>query len=129
MKVQINISKPFGPSVFKVKIPLKIINQINVHIDNIIANKKKQKEFDHGEKLVGDVSQEFRLDEDIMKKTEWANFLKFCINNWIKITLNKEIKKFEILNSWVVRQFKNEYNPTHWHSGHISGAGFLKVPS
>jgi phosphoribosyl 1,2-cyclic phosphodiesterase len=19
--------------------------------------------------------------------------------------------------------------PTHWHSGHISGAGFLKVPS
>tara|TARA_B100001059_G_C17552155_1_gene435811 strand:- start:49 stop:681 length:633 start_codon:yes stop_codon:yes gene_type:complete len=129
MKVQINISKPFGPSVFKVKIPLKIINQINVHIDNIIANNKKQKEFDHGEKLVGDVSQEFRLDEDIMKKTEWANFLKFCINNWIKITLNKEIKKFEILNSWVVRQFKNEYNPTHWHSGHISGAGFLKVPS
>ena len=129
MKVQINISKPFGPSVFKVKIPLKIINQINVHIDNIIANKKKQKDFDNGEKLVGDVSQEFRLDEDIMKKTEWANFLKFCINNWIKITLNKEIKKFEILNSWVVRQFKNEYNPTHWHSGHISGAGFLKVPS
>ena len=32
-------------------------------------------------------------------------------------------------NSWVVRQFKNEYNPIHWHSGHISGAGFLKVPS
>ena len=27
-----------------------------------------------------------------------------------------------------MRQFKNEYNPTHWHSGHISGAGFLKVP-
>ena len=41
----------------------------------------------------------------------------------------KKIKNFEILNSWVVRQFENEYNPTHWHSGHISGAGFLKVPS
>ena len=25
-------------------------------------------------------------------------------------------------------RFKNEYNPIHWHSGHISGAGFLKVP-
>ena len=25
-------------------------------------------------------------------------------------------------------QFKNEFNPTHWHEGHISGAGFLKVP-
>ena len=28
----------------------------------------------------------------------------------------------------MVRQFENEYNPTHWHSGHISGAGFLKLP-
>ena len=28
-----------------------------------------------------------------------------------------------------MRQFENEYNPVHWHSGHISGAGFLKVPS
>ena len=40
-----------------------------------------------------------------------------------------KIKKFEIINSWIVRQFKNEYNPTHWHGGHLSGAGFLKVPS
>ena len=32
------------------------------------------------------------------------------------------------MNSWVVRQFMNEYNPTHWHGGHIAGAGFLKVP-
>jgi hypothetical protein len=32
------------------------------------------------------------------------------------------------LKTWVVRQFSNEYNPTHWHGGHISGAGFLKVP-
>ena len=28
----------------------------------------------------------------------------------------------------MVRQFQNEYNPIHWHSGHLSGAGFLKVP-
>ena len=34
-----------------------------------------------------------------------------------------------MIESWVVRQFKNEYNPVHWHSGRSSGAGFLKVPS
>ena len=28
----------------------------------------------------------------------------------------------------MVRQFQNEYNPIHWHTGHISGAGWLKVP-
>ena len=46
-----------------------------------------------------------------------------------RIWNKKKIKKFEIINSWIVRQFKNEYNPTHWHGGHLSGAGFLKVPS
>ena len=32
------------------------------------------------------------------------------------------------MNSWIIRQFKNEYNPIHWHSGHVSGVGYLKVP-
>ena len=27
-----------------------------------------------------------------------------------------------------MRQFKSEYNPLHWHGGHISGVGYLKVP-
>tara|TARA_B100000287_G_scaffold352705_1_gene342248 strand:+ start:549 stop:938 length:390 start_codon:yes stop_codon:yes gene_type:complete len=41
----------------------------------------------------------------------------------------KKITKLNVIDTWVVRQFEHEYNPTHWHSGHISGAGFLKVPS
>ena len=28
-----------------------------------------------------------------------------------------------------MRQFKNEYNPAHWHNGHVSGVGYLKVPN
>ena len=27
-----------------------------------------------------------------------------------------------------MRQFKNEYNPIHFHSGNISGVGYLKIP-
>ena len=41
----------------------------------------------------------------------------------------KKITNFTLHSSWIVRQFENEYNPVHWHSGHISGAGFLKLPS
>ena len=41
---------------------------------------------------------------------------------------SKKVKQFNLKNSWVVRQFKSEYNPIHWHNGHVSGAGFLKVP-
>ena len=33
------------------------------------------------------------------------------------------------MSSWAVRQFKNEYNPVHTHSGHVSGVGYLKVPN
>ena len=63
-----------------------------------------------------------------MKVSGWANFLGVCVSNWIQKETGNKITKFHILNSWIVRQFKNEYNPTHWHYGHISGAGFLKVP-
>jgi hypothetical protein len=49
--------------------------------------------------------------------------------HYIKENTGKDVKKFILLKTWVVRQFENEYNPIHWHSGHISGAGFLKLPS
>ena len=122
------IIKRFGPSVLKVKIPKKILNQLNNYIDNITKNKKKISKLNYGESLVGDVTQEFKLEKSFMKSSGWEKFLKDTTIKWIKSETNMNIKKFKVLNSWVVRQFENEYNPTHWHSGHISGAGFLKVP-
>ena len=47
----------------------------------------------------------------------------------MKEEIGRGITKFIMINSWIVRQYKNEYNPTHWHNGHISGAGYLKVPN
>ena len=47
---------------------------------------------------------------------------------WINSHSGEKITKFEMIESWVVRQFKNEYNPIHNHSGHVSGVGYLKVP-
>ena len=44
------------------------------------------------------------------------------------MTKKKKLQTFSIIKSWVVRQFKNEYNPIHFHNGHISGVGYLKVP-
>ena len=40
----------------------------------------------------------------------------------------KKIKDIKILNLWVVSQFKDEYNPIHYHDGDLSGVGYLKVP-
>ena len=128
-KVNIELIKIFGPSVLKVRIPETIINNLNNYIDEIIKNKERSKELDIGERLVGDVTQEFEIEQKIMQESGWGQFLSNCVSKWIEIETKSKITKFQILKSWVVRQFENEYNPTHWHSGHISGAGFLKVPS
>tara|TARA_B100001765_G_scaffold191832_1_gene139313 strand:+ start:677 stop:1324 length:648 start_codon:yes stop_codon:yes gene_type:complete len=125
---KIKIIKPFGPSVAQIQIPETLIKELNDYVDRIIKDEKKTKVLDHGPKLAGNVKQEFVLEEDFMKKINWPNFLGAAVQKWIQMTMGQKIKKFEILSSWIVRQFENEYNPLHWHNGHISGVGFLKVP-
>ncbi len=127
-KIPFEIIRSLGPSILKVEIPIDIVNQINSYVDKIIINEKKSKDLDYGNELVGDVKQEFKLEEEFMKTSGWANFLASCVKKWIELDTGNTITKFDIIGSWVVRQFKNEYNPTHWHNGHLSGAGFLKVP-
>jgi hypothetical protein len=63
-----------------------------------------------------------------MKKIKWAEFLGKSCQRWLLEGHNITIKKFDIIASWIVRQFKNDYNPIHYHGGDISGVGYLKVP-
>ena len=128
-KLEMKLVRPFGPSVLHAKIPVNTVEMLNKYIDDIVADKKKSSSLDHGHQLVGDVTQEFMLEPEIMEKSGWGKFLASCVTRWVDWELKKKISKFKIMTSWVVRQFENEYNPTHWHNGHISGAGFLKVPS
>ena len=125
---QIRILKPFGPAIAHVKMPENLINELNDYADNIVDNEKKSNELDIGKNLAGHVTQEFELEEDFMKKIGWIDFLKKGTANWIYLATEKKLNKFEILTSWIVRQFENEYNPIHWHTGHISGVGYLKMP-
>ena len=127
-KIDIKVVRPFGPTYAHVKIPNRILDSLNNYIDNLIKDQNKKAKLNFGESLVGDVTQEFLIEKEIAEKSGWLNFLGTCIQKWIEIELNKKITKLDVIDTWVVRQFKNEYNPTHWHSGHISGAGFLKVP-
>ena len=123
------VLKPFGPSIVKIKMPNEMIEQINKYVDSVINDEQKIKKLDEGDKLIGKVQQEFLMEVEFMKKIKWANFLAANVSSWAKEELNKEIKHFELIKSWVVRQFKSDYNPVHWHTGDISGVGYLKVPS
>ena len=127
--MEINLIKPFGPSILKTEIPDDVLQKLNNYIDKIVEDGQKSINLNLGNKLAGDVTQEFKLEQNFMSESGWLNFLAKCVQEWIKNAINKEIKKFNLIDSWVVRQFKDEYNPVHWHGGHISGAGFLKIPS
>ena len=115
--------RAFGPTIGKSKLSKKIINTLNAYVDKSNISKKN----DYSSKLASQIKNEIKIPKLIIDK----NLSKELIKN-IKIYLEKsdikKIKEIKIINLWVVKQFKNEYNPIHSHSGHISGVGYLKVP-
>ena len=115
--------KPFGPSIGITKISKKILNLLN----NEFESKSKFKKKDYSNKLASQIKKEVKISEKFVKKyleRELKNIIiKFLSNEKIR-----KIKKIKILNLWVVRQFKGEYNPIHYHEGDLSGVGYLKIP-
>ena len=121
------IITPFGPKIGKSKIPSSIVKRINNEIDQIVKNKNNLKKYDYSKKVVGQVYQEIQLSKKFVNKN-LKIYINKSISDYLKKTLNKKSKYINIKNCWVVRQFKNEYNPVHFHDGDISGVGYLKIP-
>ena len=121
------VVSPFGPKIGIIKIPKKIINQINKEFEKIIKNKNLSKKSDYSKKLVGQVKQEIELSKSFINKY-LKKFINENINKFLKKALNKKSNKIKIKNLWVVKQLKNDYNPIHFHNGDLSGVGYLKIP-
>ena len=121
------ILSPFGPKIAKLKFSNSIIKKINNEVDKIIAQEKLSKKYDYSKKLVGQVKKEIELPKIFIKKN-LDKLITHSIRSFIKFTTGKNIKKVKIKNLWVVNQYANEYNPVHYHDGHISGVGYLKIP-
>ena len=121
------IISPFGPKIAKLKLSNNLIKNLNKEVDRIISKKNLIKKFDYSNKLVGQVKQEFQISKSFIKKNIEKKIYNE-VNKYIYKSLGKKISKIKIKNFWVVRQFNNEYNPIHFHDGHISGVGYLKIP-
>ena len=121
------ILSPFGPKLGKIKIQSKIISLLNKEVDKIVESKLKIKNSDYSKKVVGQVYQEIQISKNFINKY-LKKFIAKQVSNYLKKTINVKPKKFLIKNLWVVRQFKNEYNPVHFHDGYVSAVGYLKVP-
>ena len=116
--------KPFGPSIGKTKISDKFYNKLNKEFDA----KSKSKKIDYSSKLASQIKNELKISDKFIKQN-LEKELKLNIKKFLFKENIKSIKKIKILNLWVVRQFKGEYNPIHYHEGDLSGVGYLKVPN
>ena len=121
------ILNPFGPKIAVIKIPKNIIIKINKEVDKIISSKSRLKKSDYSSNLVGQVKQEIKLSNRFVNKF-LLKFIRSNIRKYLKKCLNKNATKINLKSFWIVRQFKNEYNPIHFHSGNISAVGYLKIP-
>ena len=115
--------KPFGPSIGKTKISNKFFDKLNKQFDV----KSKSKKIDYSSKLASQIKNELKMSAKFIKqnleKELTINIKKFLSNENVK-----NIKEIKIINLWVVRQFKGEYNPIHYHEGDLSGVGYLRLP-
>ena len=121
------VISPFGPKIAKLKFSSKLINKINNEVDKILSKKNLLKKLDYSKKLVGQVKQEFQLPKSFITKN-LEKVIFYEVEKYVFQTLGKKVTKISIKNFWIVRQFNNEYNPIHYHDGHISGVGYLKIP-
>ena len=115
--------KPFGPSIGKTKISNKFFDKLNKEFDK----KSKSKKIDYSSKLASQIKNELKISGNFIKKN-LEKELKVNIKKFLSNENFKNIKEIKILNIWVVRQFKGEYNPIHYHEGDLSGVGYLKLP-
>jgi uncharacterized protein (TIGR02466 family) len=115
--------KPFGPVIGKTRISNNFIKKINNKFDLKIKNKNS----DYSSKLASQIRNEIKLNSNFIKKNLAKEIIIYA-KKFLKNEKIKNIKEIRILNLWVVRQFKGEYNPVHYHEGDLSGVGYLKLP-
>ena len=115
--------RAFGPTMGKGKLSRKFIDIINLQVEKNPLSKKN----DYSSKLASQIKNEVKLSNSFVKKKLSKELIK-NIENYLKDSKIDKIKEIKIINLWVVKQFKNEYNPIHYHDGQLSGVGYLKIP-
>ena len=126
---------PFGPGMAKLKLSDSYVNRMND-----IINKQERPLKDFSDNLVGKVDQELLFDDEMkeMFLDETRTFIGRYAQ-WMetrnsfgmrKLDQQKNRYGIEYVAGWVVRQYEDEYNPIHIHTGcRLSCVGYLSMPN
>ena len=134
---EMHVTKPFGPTIGKIQVIPQFVNDLNDYSNEVIKDKDKAKNLDAGKTLVGAVTQEISLEKGLFS-SKISPYLSNMIAAYmfksrpdLNISSIDEFKKKLLINfrqAWIVRQFENEYNPLHFHTGNISGVCYTMLP-
>mgnify|MGYP005673859129 CR=1 FL=1 len=148
-KPEIKFHTPFSPMIMETQVPKKFVDLVNKIGDEVLSDDKKSAQWDWSNHLVGKVHKEVQIpivnkeDGDYCKSILRGNcvaYLKQTINDGRAFVNNKMLhnpthgnlhptdENISISQSWIVSQYKSEYNPWHQHSGNISSVIYLKIP-
>lgn len=118
-------------------IPTNIVDDINIHLDNLINDEKK---VDNSHKLVGQIRNGYQLalDHEDLNYKEFSGLIKALCNQYLvrysqelsdKIWENSKITFDQI---WSVHSYTGDYNPIHDHGTRsVTGLSFIcwtKIP-
>jgi len=151
-QIRIETFIPFGPVILKTTIPSYVVDNLNAHCDEILADPQKLKDHDYSGKLAGNVKREFKLSGEFLNKEEnFSNILSKMSERMLAADLRgskdqlsfaylrnappsttnvdrKYITGCKVMTVWCVSQWAGDFNPLHIHSGDLSGVLYLKVP-
>ncbi len=140
---------PFSPTIMEMEVPQKFLGIVNEIGDEVLNDETKSAKWDWSNHLVGKVHKEVQIpivnkeDGDYCKSIlkgacltylrEMINKSRAYIDNMILHhptagNLHPTEENISISQSWIVSQYRGEYNPWHQHSGHLSSVIYLKVP-
>ena len=144
------IHDPFSPVILDTKVPKKFVDIVNKVGDEVLSDDQKSAQWDWAHNLVGKVHKEVQIP---MVNKQEGDYCKDILRSMCIAYLKNMIEKkrafiendiilhhptrgnpnpthenINISSSWIVSQYKGEYNPWHQHSGHLSGVIYLKLP-
>ena len=122
---------PFGPVMGYKKMSKKFLKKMNGFMNPDLE--------DWSDQLVGKVKQELKFNKEAEQlwldefSTFIARFHNYVEHRHSFGTSKLDSDKFnfgiQVVSGWYVRQFENEYNPLHIHTGsRMSCVGYLSLP-
>jgi len=122
---------PFGPCMGYMRMGEDFANELNETMNKTLK--------DFSGSLVGKVNSELEFNKEIINKclNKFSAFvLKYHEMFELKSSFNQKTLDnttydygLQIISGWFVRQFENEYNPLHVHTGaKLSCVGYLQLP-